>query len=216
MKSKKLAYGVLIACILVIVGFGLFMLNKQSTMPPITATPPITPSPSIQSIPSITPAPSIQSTPLITPGESNFNLIFAYGVGAKNRLDTFKGIYTRDMVDDPSITVNLYLSKNELDIIYQKMVEINFFDYPDKFSVSIPPEEDGIFTPYSSYYFKVKNDSKIKELWWDDNKFWQEGGILTYKDEKAEKLKELIELIKNIIESKEEYTKLPTPREVYI
>ena len=204
MKSKKLAYGILIACILAVVGFGLFVLNKQSPMPPITSTPPITP------------APSIPSTPPITPSESNFNLIFAYGVGAKNRLDTFKGIYTKDMVVDQSITVNLYLSKNELDIIYQKMVEINFFDYPDKFSVSIPPEEAIMLTPYSSYYFKVKHDSKIKELWWDDNKFWQEGGKLTYKDEKAEKLKELIELIRNIIESKEEYTKLPTPRRVYV
>lgn len=204
MKSKKLAYGVLIACILVIVGFGLFVLNKQSTMPPITSTPPITP------------APSIPSTPPITPSESNFNLIFAYGVEAKNKLDTFKGIYTRDMVVDPSITVNLYLSKNELDRIYQKMVEINFFDYPDNFSVSVPPEEAGTLTPYSSYYFRVKHDSKIKELWWDDNKFRMEGNNITYKDEKAEKLKELIELIRNIIESKEEYTKLPTPRGGYV
>ncbi len=173
-------------------------------MPPITSTLPITPTPSIPSIPPI------------TPGESNFDLIFEYGVGAKNKLDTFKETYTKDMVVDPSITMDLYLSKNELDRIYQKMVEINFFDYHDNFSVSVSPGEAWMLTPYSSYYFKVKHDSKIKELWWDDNKFWMEGGNLTYKDEKAEKLKELIELIRNIIESKEEYTKLPTPRGAYI
>ncbi len=89
------------------------------------------------------------------------------------------------------------------------MVEINFFDYPDDFSVSVPSGEvvTGI-TPYSSYYFKVKHDSKIKELWWDDD--------ITNRDEKAEKLRELIELIRNIIETKEEYTKLPTPRGGYV
>ncbi len=204
MKSKKLAYGILIACILVIVGFGLFVLSKQSTMSPITSTQPITP------------APSIPSVPPITSGESNFNLIFAYGVEAKNNLDTFKGTYTRDMVYGPHITINLYLSKNELDRIYQKMVEIDFFDYPDNFSVSVSPGEAWMLTPYSSYYFKVKHDSKIKELWWDDNKFWKKGDELTYEDEKAKKLKELIELIINIIESKEEYMKLPTPRGGYV
>ena len=56
-------------------------------------------------------------------------------------LDTFKGTYTKDMVMDPSITVPLSLSEEEMDRIYQKMVEIDFFNYPDKFSVSVPPGE---------------------------------------------------------------------------
>jgi len=43
-----------------------------------------------------------------TPSDSNFNLIFKYGVGAKNEFNTFKGTYTKDMVMDPSVTVNLY------------------------------------------------------------------------------------------------------------
>ena len=69
------------------------------------------------------------------PSQSNFNLIFQYGVGARNELNTFEGTYTKDMIMDPPITVNLTLSKEELDIIYQKMIEINFFGYPDEFSV---------------------------------------------------------------------------------
>lgn len=140
---------------------------------------------------------------------SNFNLIFKYGVGAKNELNTFEGTYTKDMVIDPSITVDLSLSKEELDRIYQKMIEINFFGYPDEFSVFVPPWQSvGIVTPYASYYFKVEYNSKVKELWWEDE--------ITNENEKADKLRELIKLIRDIIESKEEYKKLPPPRGGYI
>ncbi len=143
------------------------------------------------------------------PTESNFNLIFKYGVGAKNILDTFEGTYTKDMVMDPSITANLSLSEEELDRIYQKMVKIDFWSYPDKFSITPSPGESyGIVTPYYSYYFKVEYDSKIKELRWEDE--------ITNEDDKADKLRELIKLIRDIIESKEEYQKLPAPTSGYM
>ncbi len=143
------------------------------------------------------------------PGEANFNLIFKYGVMARNELNTFQGTYTRDMVSDPSITVNLSLSKEELDRIYQKMVEIEFFDYPEEFSVSVPPGESvGRVTPYSRYYFKVEYDSRVKELWWEDE--------IINPNEKAGNLRELIQFIRDIIETKEEYKKLPEPTSGYM
>ena len=143
------------------------------------------------------------------PGEANFNLIFKYGVMARNELNTFQGTCTKDMVSDPSITVNLSLSKEELDRIYQKMVEIDFFDYPDEFSVSVPPGQSvGMVTPHSSYYFKVEYDTRVKELWWEDK--------IINENEKAGNLRELIKLIKDIIEAKEQYQKLPEPTSGYM
>ena len=142
-------------------------------------------------------------------GESNFNMIFKYGIMAKNELNTFQGTYIKDMIMDPSVMVNLYLSEEEKNRIYQKMVEIDFFSYPDEFSISVPVGESiGIVTPHASYYFKVEYNSEIKELWWEDK--------ITNKDEKADKLRELIKLIRDIIESKEEYKKLPPPRGGYL
>ena len=94
----------------------------------------------------------------------DFNLIFRYGVGAKNELNTFEGTYTRDMISDPSITVPLSLTEEEQDRIYKKMVEIDFFDYPEKFSLTVTPGGSvGMVTPYMSYYFRVEYDSRIKE-----------------------------------------------------
>lgn len=148
-------------------------------------------------------------SPAPPPSPSTFNLTFKYGVGAKNELNTSQGTYTKDMIMDPSITVNLSLSREELDRIYQKMIEINFFGYPDEFAVSIPPGQSvGMLTPYYSYYFKVEYDSKVKELWWEDD--------IINQDKKAEKLRELITLITDIIESKEEYKQLPPPTGGYI
>ena len=87
--------------------------------------------------------------------------------------------------------------------------EIDFFDYPEKFSVSLPPDEPiGIVTPFASYYFKVEYNSEIKELWWDDE--------IVNEDEKAEKLRGLINLIRDIVESKQEYKELPEPRSGYL
>ena len=147
------------------------------------------------------------STP--PPTSSNFNLIFKYGVGAKNELNTFNRTYTKDMVMDPSITVNLSLSKEELGRIYQKMVEIDFFDYPDEYKATVFPwQSKGLKLPYSSYYFRVEYDSKTKELSWKDN--------ILNKDKRAEKLRELIKFIRDIIESKEEYKQLPPARGGYI
>jgi len=140
--------------------------------------------------------------------ESNFNLIFRYGIMSGNTLDTFQGTYIKDMVRDPSIRIDLALTKEEMDRIYEKMVEIDFFNYPDRFSVSVPPGvPTGIRTPYSSYYFKVEYNSKIKELWWNDE--------IVKEDEKADRLRELISFIRDIVESKEEYQKLPEPTSAY-
>ena len=143
------------------------------------------------------------------PEESGLNLEFRYGVTAKNILDTFEGTYTKDMVTDPPITIELSLSEEEKDMIYQKMVEIDFFNYPDEFSINVPPGEMiGTVTPYNSYYFKVEYDSQIKELRWDDE--------ITNSDEMADQLRELITLIRSIIESKEEYRELPEPTSGYL
>ncbi len=140
----------------------------------------------------------------LTPAGPFFNLAFKYGVLARNELDTFKGTFTKDMVLDPPIIVNLLLSREELDRIYMKMIEIDFFDYPGNFSVSTG---SGFVTPHSSYYFRVAYDSGIKEIWWDD--------AIIGEDKKAEKLRELIHLITGVIESKEEYRRLPPPTSGY-
>lgn len=148
----------------------------------------------------------------IQSGNSDFNFIFRYGVGAKNVLNTFQGTYTKDMVMDPLITTQLALTEEEMGRVRQKMTEIDFFNYPEIFAVD--PRISGNIveaevTPYSSFYFKVQNGAQTKELQWD-NKY-----IMT-EDVQAGKLKDLIRLVIGIIQSKPEYQALPPPRSGYM
>jgi hypothetical protein len=141
--------------------------------------------------------------------ESEFNFIFKYGVMARNELNTYKGTYAKDMVIGLPVTIELPLTAEEMDSIYQKMVEIDFFNYPDEFTVTVPQGENiGMVTPHTSYYFKVEYESGIKELKWEDK--------ITNPDEKADRLRGLINFIRNIIESKGEYKNLPEPKSGYL
>ena len=61
--------------------------------------------------------------------------------------------------------------------------------------------------PYSTYYFYVESAETKKELLWSDS--------VVNPDQDADKLRELIQLIRGIVESKNEYKKLPPTRGSY-
>jgi hypothetical protein len=148
--------------------------------------------------------PQAISTPALV-----FNLIFKYGVGAKNVLDTAHGTYTRDMIVDPAVTVKMRLSQEELDRILAQMDDIDFWKYPDVFLPELPP--DGLrrhMTPYSTYYFTAKRGEVVKELRWDDESDDQGA--------RATRLRDFIKLIRDIVESREEYKTLPQPSGGYM
>jgi hypothetical protein len=144
--------------------------------------------------------------------DTSFNIIFRYGVGARNELNTFNGTFTKDMVSAPSVTIALDLTPEEMETIVQKMVEIGFFEYPDDFSIKERVPENGSLVterPNKSYYFIVEYGSRRKELRWEDGSTCWEVGQEIVVDEKARKLEELALLIEGIIKAKEEYQKLP-------
>jgi YVTN family beta-propeller protein len=136
---------------------------------------------------------------------SQFKMIFKDGYDdTGDILDTFNGTYTRDMISCTDVTVDLTLTPEELNTIYQKMNDINFFNYPDNFFVATNTLE----SPHPSYYFKVEYDGKIKELSWEDY-----GGFPSQKpdQDKVNNLHGLIRLIEGIIKSKDAYKNLPKP-----
>jgi len=131
---------------------------------------------------------------------TNFNLIFKYGVGAKNELNTFDQTYTKDMVMDPSVTIKFKLTDNELAGIYQKINDLKLFDKNEELT-----EGNMFVTPCSSYYLKVQIDSDQKELSWSNCR----GKI-------SDRFRQFTNYIIQIIESKEEYKKLPAPKGGYL
>jgi len=136
---------------------------------------------------------------------SDFNILFKYGYSKamRNELNTFNGTYTKDLGRDPSITVELRLTDEDMERIYQKMVEIDFFCFPERFVIPIPDGEIVSATSnYLQYYFRVECDNKVKIVQWSDY-------ILKENDD-AKNLRKVISLIRSIIESKDEYWDLPS------
>ena len=128
------------------------------------------------------------------------NFIFRYGVGAKNELNTFSQTFTKDMIMDSPVTVSLKLTDKEITDVYKKINDLELFDIKERAT-----EINTRVTPCSSYYLKVQSSYPQKGLAWDNCR----GKI-------DKKFQQFTDYIIKIIESKEEYKSLPTPKGGYL
>jgi hypothetical protein len=170
----------------------------------------------------------------------NFNLILKFGYGERNILDTFKSTFTKDMVVGPDTTIKLILDKSELNSIFNKMLDIDFFSYPELFEGAKRASRE---------YFESKSKPDSLEVHHDTtDSVSTTSSILEYvpyvavhpsqkyyfevqcdtimkelrwndevmgPDADSEKLRDLIQLIQKIIYSKPEVKALPFPRGAY-
>lgn len=127
----------------------------------------------------------------------DFNFILTYGYEVGNTINTIDEKYSYDMIMYPSLTIDLKLSELEMNTIYEDMRAINILNYPEVFK---PIGHLGV-NPYQSYDFKIFINGKEKHISWEDEN-------LSSKS-KAKDLRDLINKIEKIIESKDEYKKLP-------
>ncbi len=144
-------------------------------------------------------------TPKNIPMADDFSLIFqddSCGFLPLNILDTEKGVLIHTPLDETeSITIPFHLSENELEIIYQKAIAINFFDYPPE--VRVRGE-----TPAMTFHLEIRNGAFTNNVIWTE-KF--DGGPNFPEDDK---LIELINLIQQTIRSNSEYQQLPVSKAV--
>jgi hypothetical protein len=128
------------------------------------------------------------------------NVVFKFGVGARNELNTFNGTFTKDLIIDGTITTRLILSQDELSQIQKRLSDIGFFDYPETFP------SQGAVTPRSDYYIKVQNGSTVKEVtWYSDSML----------DTRTEDLQQLSSFLTKMIMEKLEYKLLPPANGAY-
>ena len=143
------------------------------------------------------------------PRADNFAFIFKdYSCASipLNVLDTTSGILVHTPLDDTtSTTISLHLTNDELETIYQKAIFIGFFNYPSKFVV---PDDQvlGYQAPAANYELSMTNGEKINSVTWTDDTMTKPG----YS--KADKLRELMNLINEIIQSHPEIQQLPPPK----
>ena len=146
----------------------------------------------------------------ISPEERDFNILFRFGVGGRNELNTFQNTYTKDLILDGTRTVPLALSPDELRAIESKLVEADFFSYPDTFAVAT---EDSVLVsidPHMTYFFRVRHHSIIKTL------MWNESPLPTSSDPRLENLRRIVQFVMNIVEQRPEVQNLPPARGGYM
>ncbi len=144
-----------------------------------------------------------------SPGpERKINFSIRYGIGGRNELNTFNNTLTKDLILDGTVTVPFSLTAAELDSIKGTMEKISFFSYPDTFVVVSHDSLLAFVTPYNTYDFKVVSRGITKTLFWND--------AIIANDTEAAKLRELIGVIRAIVESKPAYRQLPPARGVYL
>ncbi|MBC9785542.1 hypothetical protein H1S01_13625 [Heliobacterium chlorum] len=140
---------------------------------------------------------SPKATPENVAMPDNFGFILKYGYGPKkNELNTMEGTFTKDLVMIDPVSTELRLTTDEMKSIYEEMVKIDILSYPDEFSPdSVGPR------PAQSYEFTVRFGNTTKRILWKE---------VSYSDSKqAVQLKNFIRKIIDIIESKEEFKRLP-------
>jgi hypothetical protein len=135
--------------------------------------------------------------------ESNFGFVLEFGPCSMDKLDTFKGEFIQDRVVEPSITIPLKLSNEQIAAIYEKMVEINVASYPEVFEVRKPllGEVVMIASPYN-YDLMVENGESKTSIRWTDN-------IVQPTNAKADQLRELFRLIIQMVQEHPSYQGLP-------
>ncbi|MFL5731595.1 MAG: hypothetical protein ACJ78Q_00220 [Chloroflexia bacterium] len=164
------------------------------------------------------PAPALTEVPrLITP-EPNFAFALEWYSCYSYKIDTFNNTLTliSNMSPPVTTTIDFVLSQQELGRISQRMASIDFFSYPDDFSIQLPPDVMRVSGIPVRYLFKVQSGNQTKVVHWKDE--FGEPTEMPWRDEYSEpsktraiKLRELIKLVQQIVEGHPEFSKLPSP-----
>ncbi|MCM3711045.1 hypothetical protein [Sporosarcina luteola] len=133
---------------------------------------------------------------------NDFDFIIMFGVGKKNVINTYENKVTKDLIADGTVTTNLSFSKEELALIYQKMKEIDIADAKD-----LIPETNCMKEPFGQDEIKVTINGETFT-----HSFSEEYCEPT---QDAKQLIELKDFVWSIVESEEEYKKLPDPKGGY-
>jgi hypothetical protein len=133
---------------------------------------------------------------------SHIDVVFRFGVGPTNNLDTRRGQFTKDMIADPPITLNLTLTDDERHEVLTTAQRIGFFQLPRVIS---PDTSNCMVTPCGKYYLRIIVDHLSHEVSWNNCACWE-----------MESLRDLRLMIQKMIISKEAYKRSPKPKGAYL
>jgi hypothetical protein len=153
---------------------------------------------------STTPTTASAELPAVQPAD--FGFFAAYGVGARNQIDTFNGTFTKDIISQtkPNPTVELRLTPEELASLYQDLRTMGILDYPSDFQ----PKTHWTASSPTSYRLEIRAGGIEKSISWG------------YADDattpEAQALQDWFERLQEMIEAKPEYQRMPPLEGLYM
>lgn len=139
------------------------------------------------------------------PRARNFAFIFRSrlcGVYDENVLDTANGTLVHTPIGETTaITIPLRLKEDEMNAIYQKIINSRFFSYPA--DLRIPEDQvTGIVEPSATYHLRVTNGTQTNAVTWTDD-------VVEPKRADIERFRELVKLIEQTMQAHPEMQNLP-------
>jgi hypothetical protein len=144
---------------------------------------------------------------------ADFSVIYAYGVGARNILNTANNTYTHDMIGDPSIVINLTLSESELATIWNSTQVNNFFRMKNltDFCPQYPSDSQcANIIPELEYRLTITANGQNHTVMLRQNYELNQG-----QDADIQKFKNIGSTIRGILSQEEEIKQLPKPEGGY-
>lgn len=135
-------------------------------------------------------------------------ILFHWGVGGRNRLDTVNETLVKDMIGDPPLVVRFSLNDREKSRIVALADSLGFFDLPVNV---VPPDTMGyrtIQTPCSEYMLRISVGVRIHTSSWTTCD-------QTPCDE-CDRAESLGRLLSQFIENRPAFKQLPVPRGGYM
>lgn len=126
-----------------------------------------------------------------------FELVYQFGVGEQNILDTARHLYTKDMVCEPSINYDMRLTTLEKNVIYRAIMDNDLFNIKENFTQNC--DENGnclTFFPSVSARLTIIKGGITKTIAWRDVYF-------NTTDPDLQKFLNVKNVIESIIKEKE-------------
>ena len=139
----------------------------------------------------------------------HFDFLYSQGLGT--RISTYDSTLTKDEVIDPDTTITFVLPQADVDSVYNRMMEIHFFDLQEPHPVW-PIGCHGGFLPDTQIRLEATLGDKTKRLEWSTDRF---PCILYATEGDWPKLRELERMILRILYRQPAFQALPEPQGAY-
>jgi hypothetical protein len=94
-------------------------------------------------------------------------ILYSWGVGGHNRLDSASGTFTKDLISDGTITVDFELSAEQKQLIAQRADSIGFWQLPDRITYPDSLEIIHAVQPYTKHLLVIWEEHRTKVVTWD-------------------------------------------------